>query len=59
MPRPQTPEYENRTRLCADVGVQVKSLFSLIETLIKIKFIEISETEGEFMSVAPWHARQV
>lgn len=36
-----------------------ESLFSLIQTLIKIKFIEISETEGEFMSVAPWHARQV
>lgn len=36
-----------------------KSLFSLIKTLIKIKFIEITESDGEFISIAPWHARQV
>jgi hypothetical protein len=38
-----------------------RSLFSLIETLLKIQFIEIAESdeEGEFISIAPWHARQV
>jgi hypothetical protein len=39
-----------------------RSLFSLIETLRNIKFIEISESkddDGEFISVAPWHSRQV
>lgn len=37
-----------------------RNLFKLIETLVDIKFIEIKDDEGgEWMSVAPWHARQV
>jgi hypothetical protein len=36
-----------------------QSLYSLIDTLIKIKFIEITDTGGEFISIAPWHTRQV
>jgi hypothetical protein len=35
------------------------ALFGLIKTLIDIKFIEITDEPGEFMSVAPWHFRQV
>ena len=36
-----------------------QNLFKLIETLIDIKFIEIKDEGGEWMSVAPWHVRQV
>jgi hypothetical protein len=38
-----------------------RSLFSLIETLLKINFIEIADPDdqGEFISIAPWHSRQV
>jgi hypothetical protein len=38
-----------------------RSLFCLIETLLKIKFIEIADSDekGEFISIAPWHSRQV
>ena len=36
-----------------------RNLFVLIKTLIDIKFIEIEDEGGEWMSVAPWHARQV
>lgn len=35
------------------------SLFNLIQTLIDVKFIEIALDSGEFISVAPWHHRQV
>lgn len=45
--------------LIPDLNKLGKSLFSLIKTLIKIKFIEITDGGGEFMSVAPWHSRQV
>jgi hypothetical protein len=36
-----------------------RALFALIKTLIDIKFIELDDDPGEFMSVAPWHARKV
>ncbi|HLJ25516.1 MAG TPA: hypothetical protein VKY85_02290 [Candidatus Angelobacter sp.] len=36
-----------------------KSLFELIKTLIEIKFINVKEDPNEFISIAPWHHRQV
>jgi hypothetical protein len=36
-----------------------RNLFELVKTLIDIKFIEIRDEGGEWMSIAPWHARQV
>jgi hypothetical protein len=36
-----------------------QNLFKLIETLIEIKFIEIKDEPGEWMSIAPWHAREL
>jgi hypothetical protein len=36
-----------------------QNLFKLIKTLIDIKFIDIKDEGGEFVSIAPWHVRQV
>lgn len=36
-----------------------QSLYGLIKTLVDLKFIEIKDDRGEFVSIAPWHARQV
>jgi hypothetical protein len=36
-----------------------QNLFKLIKTLIDIKFIDIKNEGGEFVSIAPWHGRQV
>jgi hypothetical protein len=36
-----------------------RALFELIRTLMKIKFIDIKDKPGEFISIAPWHARHV
>ena len=36
-----------------------RNLFKLIETLIEIKVVSIKNEGGEFVSIAPWHRRQV
>jgi len=36
-----------------------QSLFELIKTLIDIQFIKIKNEGDEFVSIAPWHSRQV
>jgi hypothetical protein len=36
-----------------------RNLFELVKTLINIKFIEIKDAGGDFMSIAPWHSREV
>ena len=36
-----------------------QALFGLIKMLADIKFIEINDEPDEFLSIAPWHRRQV